>query len=74
MMKIIECGATTFVERVCPFCGIRSTVSVSTDGFKAWQNGELIQNAMPELNATAREFLISGMCRNCQADFFGEGE
>lgn len=30
-------------------------------GFKAWNNGTLIQNALPQLNADEREFLISGV-------------
>lgn len=74
MAKIIECGATTYVERTCPFCGTCSTVAVDTKGFTAWQNGELIQNAMPDLNPTAREFLISGMCRDCQDNIFNDEE
>ena len=74
MTKIVECGVVTYVERTCPFCGTRSTVSVPTTGFRAWQDGELIQNTMPDLNATAREFLISGMCRDCQDSMFDDGE
>ena len=40
--------------------------------FEAWRNGELIQNAMPDLTFTEREQLISGLCLKCQAEMFGE--
>ena len=36
-----------------------------------WQNGVLIQNAMPNLSAEQREFLISGMSLEEQKEIFG---
>ena len=45
----------------CMFTGKEHTVSVPYAGFVAWQNGELIQNAMPGVSADDREFLISGV-------------
>ena len=62
------------VEMTCPFCGAEHSVEVNLAGFKAWQNGELIQRALPELSATEREQLISQMCPKCQASFFCEDE
>ena len=56
---------------VCPFCHTEHTVLAPFDGYFDWQNGELIQNAMPELTPTEREQLISGLCPNCQEIIFG---
>lgn len=58
------------VEIVCPFCGAEHGVEVNLAQFERWQNGELIQRAMPNLSPTEREQLISGMCPKCQAEFF----
>ena len=61
------------VVMTCLICGKSHPVEVNLEKFEAWQNGELIQNAMPDLTPTEREQLISGVCPKCQADFF-EGE
>ena len=60
------------VEIICPFCGADHAVEVNLARFEAWQNGELIQNAMPDLTFTEREQLISHICPKCQAKVFGE--
>ena len=57
---------------ICSFCGEVHTVEVNLAQYKAWQNGELIQNAMPDLTPTEREQLISGLCPKCQAEISGE--
>ena len=36
-------------------------IQVSQDQMTAWQNGELIQNAMPGLSSDDREFLMTGI-------------
>ena len=58
------------VEMRCPFCNTIHAVEVDSAQFEAWQNGELIQRAMPELSATEREQLISNICPKCQVDIF----
>ena len=58
----------------CPFCGKESFVNVSYEGYWAWQNGELIQNALPELSANERELLMTGICSDCWESMFGEEE
>ena len=58
-------------EMVCPFCGKKHIVVVEEEGFRKWQEGELIQKALPSLSATEREQLISDICPKCQADIFG---
>lgn len=37
----------------------------------SWRNGELIQNAMPQLDAQQREFLISGSTPEEWDEVFG---
>lgn len=55
----------------CPFCGEEHGVRTTSEAYYTWQAGELIQNAMPFLNATAREQLISHICPRCQESVFG---
>lgn len=62
------------VSCTCPFCGTETVTFVPSHGFYAWQDGELIQNALPGLTPEQRETLISGMCVECQHDFFDEDE
>ena len=58
------------VVMTCPFCGVNHSVEVNLAQYEAWENGELIQNAMPDVSATEREQLISQICPECQAKFF----
>jgi hypothetical protein len=38
----------------------------------AWQNGELAQNAMPNLSPDEREFIMTGITPDEWASVFGE--
>ena len=60
------------VDLICPFCHSNHAVEVNLAQFEAWQNGELIQKAMPNLTSTEREQLISGICSKCQVEIFGD--
>jgi hypothetical protein len=60
---ISECCCT-------PSCGTVTDVAVDWDEYCAWIGGALILAAMPTLSATEREVLLSGMCVQCQRDFF----
>ena len=62
----------TNVVMTCTFCRKFHLVEVDLEQLEAWRNGELIQNAMPDLTSTEREQLISGVCPKCQAEIFGE--
>ena len=62
----------TNVAMTCAFCRKFHLVEVDIEQLEAWRNGELIQNAMPDLTPTEREQLISGLCPKCQAEMFGE--
>ncbi len=35
-------------------------IDVTFDQYESWANGELIQNAMPNITANEREFIVSG--------------
>lgn len=61
------------IEKDCPFCGQTCEGSVPFEGYRRWRwEGELIQTAMPTVPATTREWLISGICPDCQSSIFGE--
>lgn len=55
----------------CPFCRTFHEVQVNEKAFDRWREGELIQNAMPDLTPTEREQLISNLCPECQKKVFG---
>lgn len=73
-MTVIMDEKNTIVQRTCPICRETFEISIPTDDYINWQNGELIQNAMPYLSPSNREFLISGICGNCQEKIFGGDE
>lgn len=62
------------VSCTCPFCGKVTEVLVPARGYRLWQEGELVQNALPDLSLADRETLISGLCLDCQSEVFGEEE
>ena len=47
-------------------------MAVDVDDYTSWENGELIQTALPYLTADEREVLISGMCGPCFDNVWGE--
>lgn len=60
------------VERTCPCCGKKTYLTVNEDDFNEYYSGRgLIQNIFPYLNATERETLKLGYCKECQIDIFG---
>lgn len=62
--------ATTKVKKICPFCGKETSVEVDAKKWDLVLNGTSVQMAFPELDTANREILISGMCYNCQEDFY----
>ncbi len=61
------------VTKTSPISGKDSSMNldITQEQLLKWQNGELIQNAMPQLSITEREFLISGMTPEEQDLMFG---
>jgi len=65
---------TTVVAVPCRCCNEVTELKVDFEQFTKWQQGELIQNALPELNADQRELLISGTCPTCWDMMFPSDE
>lgn len=63
---------TMLVKTTCPICHCDTYIQVDAEEYACWQAGELIQVAMPYLDADEREMLISGICPNCWDDTFGD--
>ncbi len=51
------------IERKHPFSGVVNIkeIPVTQKQLKDWENGTLIQNAMPNLSASDREFIKTGL-------------
>ena len=49
-------------------------INATLEQLALWENGTLIQDAMPEATVDQREFLISGCTPACWAKMFGEEE
>ena len=58
----------------CRICGVSYSVMADEADVCNWQDGVLIQDAMPYLNADERELLISGTCPDCWIEMFGVAE
>jgi hypothetical protein len=56
--------------------GITRTLDldVTLEEYSAWRCGELIQNAMPRLNADEREFIKTGITAEEWEELFGTEE
>ncbi len=65
---------TSVVAVPCRLCQQVTDLSVNIEGFIAWQGGEFIQDALPELSADERELLISGTCPTCWEEMFPSDE
>ena len=63
------------IQRVCPFTKKLNEreIDVTPNQIYAWQNGQLIQNAMPNLSPADREFIMTGITEEVWNDTF-EGE
>lgn len=53
------------LEVECEYCGDIHIVSVNEFDFNDWKSGSLIQDAMPYLNESQKQLLISQMCDEC---------
>ena len=65
---------TCVVAVPCVKCKNIQEVNVDFEGFRAWQSGKLIQEALPELDTDLRELLISGICPKCWDAMFPSDE
>lgn len=51
------------ITRTSPFSGNTNSmeIEVTQEQLSSWENGVLIQNAMPNLSADEREFIMTGI-------------
>ena len=56
---------TIKIEIVCPVCGKKQVVTVKSEDYDKWENGEPVQRAFPYLTPSEREALITGICDDC---------
>lgn len=62
-------------ETTCPICGGNDHLHMEREQLIRWSvGGELIQNVFPTWSASKRELLITGICKSCWDESFGEGE
>lgn len=64
----------TQLQVPCTMCKEVQIIKVNLMDVERWKAGELIQRAMPYLNADQRELLISGTCSACFEKLFGKDE
>lgn len=61
---------------VCPFCGKETVIELTQDEcldlFSGLAARSYVQDIFPNKDATFRELMVSGMCYECQAEFFKE--
>lgn len=58
----------------CRRCSRNVKMIVDMMDIAKWQNGMLIQNALPYLTADEREMFISGTCSVCWDEMFPESD
>jgi len=64
MVVVFDCGR----------CFETQHITVGAADLRNWEQGELIQNAMPYLSADEREIMISGICGTCFDNMFAGEE
>jgi hypothetical protein len=64
------------ITRTSMFTGIERTLDLdfTAEQLAEWKNGALIQNAMPNLSAADREFVMTGVTDEEWANEFGDEE
>lgn len=58
------------IRRECNSCKELHQIEVYAEDLQAWENGKLIQEAMPYLPPDIRELMISGICGKCFDEMF----
>lgn len=64
-------AADYLIATQCPQCGDTKDIAVPLAQYMRWSEGELIQHAMPQLDADDRERCITGICPACWEREFG---
>lgn len=66
-------STTIEVTTRCPICAGSSRVIVPREGYLRWINGEPFGRHLRDLDATARELLLTGIDERCWAQIFADG-
>lgn len=56
----------------CDICDKKFSIQAYPQDMREWENGALIQNAMPYLTTKEREILTSRTCDYCFEEMFGD--
>ncbi len=64
----------TVTTRRCFHCGCEGKVTVTQEGLAAYNDGEHVQVAFPDLSKDLREQIISGTHPRCWVGMFGAPE
>ena len=65
------------ITRTCPFTNRVNTLFVkgaTHAGLRAWEQGTLIQDALPNVSVDHREFIMSGITPDVWERIFGREE
>ncbi len=64
------------ITRTNPLTGKINFLSldITKEQLRSWHNGELIQNAMPNLTIDEREFIMTGITPDSWSKLFGDEE
>jgi hypothetical protein len=64
------------ITKTSPFSGNTNVmeIDVTQEQIALWESGTLIQNAMPNLSADEREFIMTGITPSEWAEAFGSSE
>ena len=65
-------GSSVIISGKCVFTGEIYVVIAKKSEYLKWQQGEVIQRAMPSLSKDDREFLISGISPKGWKQAFGD--
>lgn len=67
-------NANMIIACICPLCGRQTNVACTYEQYKEYMlnPGALVQDVFADRDATTRETIISGMCADCQNNFFSD--
>ena len=67
-------NANMIIACICPLCGRQTNIACTYEQYREYtlNPAALVQDVFADKDATTRETIISGMCKNCQDNFFIE--
>ena len=66
----VKAGDNVVITKICRHCGGHTSFLGNPESVIRWQEGELVQNVWPHVNAGDRETLISGIHSGCWDEVF----